>query len=93
MKGRPRVGAGVRNPALDRGRIPTALGRPSALREARAVRVRANHGPPSGADSRVEERRGSPRAGPAPGFARERLGVRGGGPAPDQRRGRRRLPV
>ena len=46
MKGRPRVGAGVRNPALDRGRIPTALGRPSALREARIVLMRANHGPP-----------------------------------------------
>ena len=46
MEGRPRVGAGVGNPALDQGRIPAALGRPSALREARAVRVRANHGPP-----------------------------------------------
>ena len=41
MEERPRVGAGVRSPAWNRGRTPTALGRPSALRKARTVRVRA----------------------------------------------------
>ena len=46
MEGRPRAGAGVRRPAGNQGRSPTALGRPSALRKARTVRVRANHGPP-----------------------------------------------
>ena len=96
MEGRPRAGAGVRRPAGNQGRSPTALGRSSALRKARTVRVRANHGPPKRDRQSGGRMAWESASGAGSGIctiAREKSDVRGGGPAPDQRRGRERLPV
>ena len=94
MRGRPRTGAGVKSLVWDRGHTPTAPGEPSLPQKAGTVGVRPSHGPPEwGRHSGGEEWCGDPRAGPAPGFPCEKWYTRAGGPAPDQRRGQRRLPV